>query len=230
MSNEVVHYTLDESIAVIRLDDGKVNALSHAVLDGLHAALDRAEKDEAKAVVLAGREGRFSAGFDLSVMSEGIESANQLACKGGELAICLYDSPRPVVLAVTGHALAMGAILLMSADERIGADGPFKIGLNEVTIGMTLPEFALILAEERLSRRHLFRATSAAEIYTPIGAIDAGFLDRVVAPEDVLSEAIARARSMAETLDETAHRNTKRALRKTDVERLRHSLETGTIF
>ena len=83
MSNEVVHYTLDESIAVIRLDDGKVNALSHAVLDGLGAALDRAEKDDAKAVVLAGREGRFSAGFDLSVMSEGIESANRLACKGG---------------------------------------------------------------------------------------------------------------------------------------------------
>jgi len=230
MSNEAVRYTLDESIAVIRLDDGKVNALSHAVLDGLHAALDRAEKDDAKAVVLAGREGRFSAGFDLSVMSEGIESANRLASKGGELAIRLYDSPRPVVLAVTGHALAMGAILLMSADERIGADGPFKIGLNEVAIGMALPEFALIFAEARLSRRHLIRATSSAEIYTPAEAVDAGFLDRVVAPADVLSEAIARARSMAETLDETAHKKTKRALRKPDVERLRHSLETGIAF
>ena len=230
MGSEIVHYTFDESIAVIRLDDGKVNALSHAALDALQAALDSAEKDDAKAVVLAGREGRFSAGFDLSVINEGIESANQLASKGGELAIRLYDSPRPVVLAVTGHALAMGAILLMSADERIGADGPFKIGLNEVTIGMTLPEFALILAEARLSRRHLFRATSAAEIYTPTNAIDAGFLDRVVAPEDVLSEAIARARSMAETLEEAAHKNTKRALRQTDVERLRRSLETGTAF
>ncbi|MFV2071948.1 MAG: crotonase/enoyl-CoA hydratase family protein [Thermoanaerobaculales bacterium] len=230
LDKAAVQYRLEGPIAVIRLDDGKVNALSHPVLDALHASLDRVEQDGAKAVVLVGREGRFSAGFDLAIMNEGIGSANRLALKGGELAIRIYDSPRPVVLGVSGHALAMGAILLMAADERIGADGPFKIGLNEVAIGMTLPEFALTFAEERLSRRHLVRATSAAELYSPADAVDAGFLDRVVAAEDVVSEAIARARSMADTLDAVAHERTKRLLRQASIERLRRSLEKGPVF
>jgi enoyl-CoA hydratase len=222
---EVVHYALDGSVAIVRLDDGKVNALSHDMLDGFGDALDRADKDDAGALVLAGREGRFSAGFDLSVMRQGAEQANQLVAKGGEIAVRLYDSPRPVVLGVTGHAIAMGAILLMAADERIGADGAFKIGLNEVAIGMPLPEFAVIFADDRLSRRHLQRATSASEIYTPAGAVDAGFLDRVVAPQDVIPEAIARGRAMAEAFDRNAHAHTKRAVRRATLERLRHSLE-----
>jgi len=225
MASEIVQYSLEDGVAVVGLDDGKANAVSHALLDGLDAALDRADKDEAKALVIAGREGRFSGGFDLSVMGQGPEAAMELVNRGAALAVRCYDSPRPVVLACTGHAVAMGAVLLLSADERIGADGAFKIGLNEVAIRMTLPEFALIFAEERLSRRHLVRATSAAEIYSPRDAVDAGYLDRVVAPEAVVDEAIARARTLGETLDPVAHRNTKRALRRPALERLRASLD-----
>lgn len=225
MSNEVVRYALEESVAVISLDDGKANAFSHAVLDALEAAIDRAEKDAAKALVLVGREGSFSAGFDLSVITQGVEAAMELATKGGRLAMRLFDSPRPVVLGVTGHAMAMGAILLLSADERIGAEGSFKIGLNEVAIGMALPEPVLALAAERLSRRHLYRATSAAEVYTPAGAVDAGYLDRLVAPESVVQEAIARARTMADTLNADAHRATKSVLRRQTLERLRAALQ-----
>ncbi len=220
-----VTYLLDdESVALVRLDDGKANALSRSVLAELHAAFDRAEKDEAKAVVLCGREGRFCAGFDLSVMREGPDKAMRLVLEGADLGARIYDFPAPVVIGATGHALAMGAVLLLSADERIGADGPFKVGLNEVAIGMTLPVFALVLAEERLSRRHLPRATAGAEIYTPAEAVDAGYLDRVVTPEAVVDEAVARARMLASTLDAAAHRNTKRALRAPALERLRQAI------
>ena len=170
-------------------------------------------------------EGRFSAGFDLTVMQAGLDKAMEILAKGADLAMRVYESPRPVVFGVTGHALAMGAVLLMTADERIGADGAFKVGLNEVAIGMTLPDFALVLADERLSRRHLYEATSAARVYTPVEAVDAGFLDRVVPPDRVVPEAIARATQMAETLHAKAHANTKRALRKPTVERLRATLE-----
>lgn len=106
MSNEAVSYTREESVTVICLDDGKANAFSHAVLDALDAAIDRAEKDDAKALVLVGREGTFSAGFDLSVMTKGVEAAMELAAKGARLAMRVYNSPRPVVLGVTGHAMA----------------------------------------------------------------------------------------------------------------------------
>lgn len=225
MSQDAVRYALDENIAVLTLDDGKANALSHAVIDALAEGLDRAAKDEARAILLAGRPGRFCAGFDLKVMRQGLGEAGALVLDGADLAARLFDWPVPVVLAVTGHALAMGAVLCLAADERIGADGDFKIGLNEVAIGMTLPDFAVELARERLSRRHLGRAVAQAEIYTPGTAADAGFLDRVVPPEQVVSEALARAKALAAGLDLAAHAATKRALRAGTRERLRASLE-----
>jgi len=228
MPDGPVTYTLEDEVALIHLDDGKANALSHDVLDALLAAQERADKDEAKALVLAGREGRFCAGFDLSVMRDGIEAATEIGNKGAAFALGLYESPRPVVFAVTGHAMAMGAVILLTADERIGAEGPFKIGLNEVAIGMALPRFALLFAEERLSKRHLQRATSAAEIYNPADAVDAGFLDRIVAPDAVVSEAVTKAKQMAASLDLRAHAKTKRDLRGPTLEKLRSSLEAGS--
>jgi enoyl-CoA hydratase len=218
--SDAVRYQLDEDVAIIHLDDGKANALSPDVLDGLHRALDQATADEAKALVLLGRDGRFSAGFDLSIMSQGIEKAMGMVSNGARLGLRLYESPIPVVIGATGHALAMGAVLLLAVDERIGAEGAFKVGLNEVAIGMALPEFALAFAEDRLSRRHIYRATTAAEIYSPTGAVEAGYFDRVVPRDQVEKEAIERAHAMAATLDPRAHRATKKAMRAATVKRL----------
>ena len=214
----------EDGVARVHLDDGKANALSHTVLDALFSAFDEAEKQQARAVSMVGRPGRFSAGFDLSVVRQGPQEAADLVLKGADLAIRVFSFPAPVVLGVTGHALAMGALLCLSADERIGADGEFKIGLNEVAIAMTLPDFRILLAEERLSRRHLQRAVAQAEIYTPQGAVDAGYLDRVVAPEAVADAALARARELADGLHAGAHRNTKLALRAEALEKLRASV------
>ena len=144
-----VQYSLDGNIARILFDDGKANALSHDALDALSDALDRAAS-EANCVLWLGRPGRFSAGFDLRVMSQGRRAITELVAKGAKLALRVYESPVPVVLGVTGHALAMGAILLMAADRRIGTAGNFKIGLNEVAIGMTLPDFGIEFAKARL--------------------------------------------------------------------------------
>ena len=229
MSSELVHCEQKGTVTVIRIDDGKVNALSHDVLDQLCAAFDHADTVAAGAVALVGREGKFSAGFDLSVMNQGIEAATELLSKGAQLALRIYDSPRPVVFGVTGHALAMGAVLLMTPDERIGAEGTYKIGLNEVAIGMTLPEFALILADERLSRRHLYRATSQAEIYSPQDAVDVGYLDTIVPADRCAETAIARAGELAATLHAKAHRNTKHALRRDTVDKLKTSLGASIV-
>jgi enoyl-CoA hydratase len=222
MSDPAVQYELKDTTAIIRVDDGKANALSQALIADCNAALDRAEK-EARAVLLVGRPGRFSAGFDLSVMRQGGQAVAELVGAGADLALRLYGSPQPVVLAVTGHALAMGAVLCLAADERIGAEGDFKIGLNEVAIGMTLPRFALEFARERLSKRHLSRAVAGAEIYTPAGAVDAGFLDRATSPESLFEEALTAAARLA-ALDPTAHRNTKLRLRGPAIEQIRRSV------
>ena len=220
----IVHTEIRDSVAIVRMDDGKANAFSHAMLDALGAALDRAEK-EARAIVLAGRAERFSGGFDLKVMRQGGDAVPALVTAGARLAIRVYECPLPVVIACTGHALAMGAVLLLAPDLRIGAQGAFKIGLNEVAIGMTLPGFAMELARERLSPRHLVRATALAEIYTPEGAVDAGFLDRAVPPAELEAVAVAEAARCAAELQQPAHRTTKRRLRAASAARLHDSLE-----
>ncbi|MEJ5255552.1 MAG: crotonase/enoyl-CoA hydratase family protein [Acidimicrobiales bacterium] len=212
-ANDSVTYELTGPVAVIRFDDGKANAISHGVVEQLDRALTRAEGDQAKAVVLLGRPGRFSAGFDLTTMRAGAEEARDLLRVGAELALRIYTFPAPVVLGVTGHALAMGAILLLSADTRIGAAGEFKIGLNEVAIGMPVPRFATELARDRLTPRHLTAAVNLARIYDPAGAVEAGYLDEVVSPDDVEQAALDHATSLATTLNPTGFRLTRRSLR-----------------
>jgi enoyl-CoA hydratase len=187
-----VSYTLDGAVATIAMDDGKVNAMSLQMQAELGQALDRAQADRAS-VVLAGRKGVFSAGFDLPVLGAGGEPALKMLAGGFELARRLLTFPTPVVAACSGHALAMGVFLLASVDYRIGADGAFKIGANEVAIGMVLPRAAVEICRARLAPPHYGRALVSAEIYRPAEAVAAGFLDQVVAEEQVLAEAQATA-------------------------------------
>ncbi len=195
-----VTYQLDGNVAVIRFDDGKANVLTHGAIEAIHSLLTRAEADEAKAVVIMGRPGRFSAGFDLSVMGAGPDQARDLLRAGADLALRIYTFPMPVLLGATGHALAMGAILLMAADVRIGADGAFKVGLPEVEIGMPLPSFAVELARDRLSKRHFLPAVQHAVVTTPAEAVDVNFLDRVVPPDEVEAATLAAAHELADRL------------------------------
>ena len=223
-TDQTVTLTIDADVAVIRLDDGKANALSHEVLDSILEALDRAEA-EARAAVIVGREGRFSAGFHLPTMMAGMDSALPLLKKGADVAIRVYTARVPVVLAVTGHALAMGAILLMRADRRIGAQGDFKIGMNEVAIGMPVPRFAAQVAAARLSPRHLVSAIGLATIYGPDDAVEAGYLDRVVPAGEVEAAAIAEAAHLAELLDPGAFKMTRDIMHGDDAERFRAAMD-----
>jgi enoyl-CoA hydratase len=210
--------TIEDGVAVLRFDDGKANVLSYAAIDSFAAALDRAEA-EAQSVCIVGREGKLCAGFDLSVMNEGIDSARELVGRGGELLMRIYQHPQPVVAAVTGHALAAGALLVLACDVRIGADVPAKIGLNETAIGMPLPLFAIALAEDRLATTALVPATLGAQIYDPHGAVDAGYLDRVVPTDAVADEAIAEARRLG-AYSRTAYAQTKQVLRAGTLQRV----------
>ena len=223
MTDSAVHYSLDEGLATITFDDGKANVINASVLTDLAAAFDRAE-EQARCVVWRGRAGRFCAGFDLKVFAAGGAQASDLLRRGAEFAVRLYSFPSPVVIACTGHALGMGAIYLLAADVRIGAEGPFKIGLPEVTIGMAMPGFGRELAWARLSPTHRDVAVCCAEIFGPQEARRAGFLDRVVAADGFEDElAVSSARLVG--LDPSAHYQTKMALRSESLGALRRSLE-----
>jgi len=201
-------------VLVVTMDDGRANALSIEQSRGLLGALADAEADaDIAAVVIAGRPGRFSGGFDLGVIGSGDGARiREMVDGGGELVRRAYGCSVPVVAACTGHAVAAGALLLLGCDHRVGPDADVKIGLNEVAIGLTLPGWALTIAAERLSRRHLQRSVANARLFDGKGAVDAGFLDEVVAPDAVIATAIERASELA-ALDPSAYAGTVAALR-----------------
>jgi enoyl-CoA hydratase len=219
--------TIEDGVAVVRLDDGKANALSMSLIGDLHEALDTASK-EATSVCLVGNAKALCAGFDLSVMRGGFEGMVELVRTGGELLMRLYGHPQPTLAAVTGHALAAGALLVLACDTRVSGDAPAKIGLNEVAIGMTLPTFAVELARDRLSKRYLTRATVEGEIFSPEGALAAGYVDMIVAADECERSAIDVARRLGQ-LDANAYAGTKQALRGATIERVRPTLESATV-
>ncbi len=224
MTDELATYSLDGPVATITIDDGKVNAYSIPMLRAIHAALDQAESDGA-VVLITGREGRFSAGFDLKVFAAGGEEVGEMLVLGATLSERVLGFPTPVVVACTGHAIAAGTFLPLAADARIGADGPFVIGLNEVKIGLTLPWFAVELARYRLDPAHFDRAVVSATMFNPSEAVGAGFLDRVVAPEDLHATALATATELA-GLNMEAHAATKLRARGAALTAIRSAIET----
>lgn len=216
--SDLVSYQLDDGIATLTLNNGKVNALSPAVFEALNSALDRAEQDRA-VVILTGQPGILSGGYDLKVMTSSPESAMALVATGSTFSRRMLAHPFPIIVACPGHAIAKGAFLLLSADYRIGVEGAFNIGLNEVLIGMTMHHAGIELARDRLGKSAFHRSVINGELFDPEGAIEAGFLDKVVAPEALMAAA-STAAAQLKKINMTAHKNTKLKVRKALLETL----------
>jgi len=207
----LVNYRTEASSVRITMDDGKVNALSPQMLDELHAAFERAST-EGLPVVLSGRQGIVSAGFDLKVLNAGGPAAADLLQAGFTLAERVLSFPTPVVIACTGHTIAMGFFLLLSGDYRIGVSGPYKLTANEVAIGMSIPRAAVELCRHRLAPGYLDRVIILAEVFSPETALPAGILDRVVEATE-LDGAVDELVAQLATLDMGAHRFAKLRVR-----------------
>ncbi len=209
---ELIGLEINENIAVITLKNGKVNAISHQVIEEINNALDQAEEASA-VVILTGQPGIFSAGYDLKVMNTSLDLAVSLTTAGSKLTRRMLSFPFPIIGACTGHAIAKGAFLLLSCDHRIGSIGAFKIGLNEVTIGMTMHQAGIELARNRIPINYLTRSVINAELFDPETAALAGFLDTLAAPEQLMETAMAVANQML-SLNMLAHHCTKLKERK----------------
>jgi len=218
-----VTYQLKDSVATITMDDGKVNALSIATLSALNGALDRAVADRA-VVVLTGRPGVFSAGFDLRVLGAGGPDSQKMALMGFELAYRLLSFPTPVVIACSGHAIAMGVFLVLAGDYRLGADGPFKMVANEVAIGITMPYFGVEMCRQRLTPAHFGRAVIFSEMFAPTDAVPAGFLDRVVPAAELQADAAKVAATFAK-LNMTALTASKMRVREQALKAVRAAID-----
>ncbi|WP_422416405.1 crotonase/enoyl-CoA hydratase family protein [Pseudomonas sp. GZD-222] len=216
--SELITYHLEDGIATLTLNNGKVNAISPDVIAAFNAALDQAVTDRA-VVIITGQPGILSGGYDLKVMTAGPKEAVSLVTAGSTLARRMLAHPFPIIVACPGHAVAKGAFLLLSADYRIGVEGPFSIGLNEVQIGMTMHHAGIELARDRLRRSAFHRSVINAEMFDPISAVDAGFLDKVVPVEQLQETALAAARQLKK-INMNAHKHTKLKVRKALLETL----------
>jgi len=220
--SELISYHLEDGIATLTLSNGKVNAISPDVIAAFNTALDQATTDRA-VVIITGQPGILSGGYDLKVMTAGPKEAVSLVTAGSTLARRLLSHPFPVIVACPGHAVAKGAFLLLSADYRIGVDGPFSIGLNEVQIGMTMHHAGIELARDRLRRSAFHRSVINGEMFSPRDAVDAGFLDKLVTPQDLQETALNAARQLKK-INMNAHKKTKLKVRKELLETLDHAI------
>lgn len=221
--SDLISYQLEDGIATLTLSNGKVNAISPDVIAAFNTALDRAEQDRA-IVIITGQPGILSGGYDLKVMTSGPQNAINLVAAGSNLARRMLAHPFPIIVACPGHAVAKGAFILLSADYRIGVEGPFNIGLNEVQIGMTMHHVGIELARDRLRKSAFHRSVINGEMFDPAAAVDAGFLDKVVPAEQLLATAQAAAQQMKK-INMTAHKNTKLKVRKALLETLDAAIE-----
>jgi enoyl-CoA hydratase len=204
-----IGYQLEERVAVLTLDDGKVNAMSLAFFEALNAALDRAEREVPGALVFNGRPGVFSAGLDLKLLPTlPAEAMAKTLVAFGRVMLRVFTFPIPTVAAVSGHAIAGGAILAFACDRRAVADGAFRLQLNETAIGLTLPTWAITISESVVPVRWRTEALLHARPYAPSEALERGLVDVVTRPERLLDEARALAAPLT-ALDQKAYAATK---------------------
>ncbi len=222
--DNIVTYSRSESISHIVMSDGKVNVMSVRMLEALHAAFDAAERDKT-VVVLTGHGATFSAGFDLKVFAAGsADEIYRMVKSGAELVLRILSFPTPVVVACNGNAVAMGAFLVLAADLRIGAEGNYKIGLNEVAIGLALPQFGIEVARQRLTPAHFNRTVTTGEMFAPPEALAAGFLDRVVPSADLDAAAHQAAEALSK-INMAAHAATKLRARGPAISAIRAAID-----
>lgn len=218
---DCVGYRCESGVATITIDDGKVNVMTADLLGDLCCKIEQAQSDSAMILLQSGREGVFSAGFDVRPLASGDREASRALLEAGvETILALLEHPFPVISLCAGHAYPMGAFLLLASDLRIGVVGSYLIGMNEVAIGMPVPDFALELAGHRLVPSHFHRAVALGQMLSPEGALDAGFLDLLFEPDGVSAQ-VEQSIAQLGKINMAAHASTKHRMRAKVVEAIR---------
>ncbi len=218
MPSKDIQFEEKDDIGIITLNDGKANVFTVERISAINEHLDATE--DAGAVIFTGANGRFSGGFDLNTIRGNDAGAAELLAAGAEMISRIFMHPRPVISAVNGHAIAMGAFLVLASDLRIGATGDYRMSLPEVAIGMTMPVWAMELARARLSKRYLQRAAVMAEVFVAEDALKAGFLDELIAPDQLMARAMEEATRL-KSLQNPFFAGTKQRSRQETIDRIK---------
>lgn len=197
MTNSFATLSQEDEISIITLDDGKANVFSEEMTQAINDCLDKVPTDSGS-LIITGRPGMFSAGFDLKVIASGdVPKIKKMSLSGFKLLSRIFSFPRPVVAACSGHGIALGTFLLCCCDYRIGIKGEFLLGANEMKTNMVIPTPILELIKFRISPSHKYRSILGAEMYQLDKAIGAGLMDQVEEAETLMDAAIEKAKDLA---------------------------------
>jgi len=223
MTDQIATLTSDGDVSIITLNDGKANVFSPEMSKAVSSLLDQVPEDKGS-LVITGRPGIFSAGFDLKIISSGDSDAVASMVKAGfTLLARIYNFPRPVIAACSGHGVALGAFLLCCADYRLGAKGQFIVQANETRNNMSIPTPILEISKSRISKTHWYRAILNAEAYPVEKAIEPGYLDEVTEPDSLMIRAMEVANDLA-TLGHPHYKLTKDLDQKETLKRIHDAI------
>ena len=208
MSEKLATLKKEDNVSILTLDDGKANVFSSEMSQHINECLDDVPTEDG-CLVITGREGIFSAGFDLKTIEGGdMKLIQNMTINGFKLLSRIFAFPRPVIAACSGHGIALGTFLLCCCDYRIGVKGDFMLGANEMRTNMVIPLPILELIKFRVAQSHKYRAVLGAEMYTLENAIDAGLMDEVVESDNLMKVALEKATDLA-TMGHPAYSMTK---------------------
>jgi enoyl-CoA hydratase len=223
MSARIATLTSKDDISIITLDDGKANVFSPKMIQDVNECLDKVPT-ESGALIITGRDGMFSAGFDLKIISAGdMQATMDMSLSGFKLLSRLFSFPRPILAACSGHGIALGTFLLCCCDYRIGVKGDFMIGANEMRTNMVIPIPILELISHRVSASHKYRAILGAEMYSIENGIGAGLIDEVVDPENLMETAMLKAKDLA-TMGHPSYSLTKELLIREPLQKINDAI------
>ena len=197
MTDKLATLSLDEDVSIITLDDGKANVFSPSMIAAVNKCLDDVPTEKG-ALIITGRTGMFSAGFDLKIISAGdMDATKEMSLNGFKLLSRIFSFPRPVLAACSGHGIALGTFLLCCCDYRIGVKGEFLVGANDMRTNMVIPVPILELIKFRVAQSHKYRAVLGAEMYSIENAIEAGIIDEIVDADNLMNTALTKAKDLA---------------------------------
>ena len=229
MVDKLATLSYEGDVSIITLDDGKANVFSEEMTQAVNGCLDKVPT-ETGSLIITGRPGMFSAGFDLKVIASGdVPKIKTMSVSGFKLLSRIFSFPRPIVAACSGHGIALGTFLLCCCDFRIGVKGKFLLGANEMRTNMVIPTPILELIKFRVSSAHKYRAVLGAEMYPLEKAIDAGLMDIAVEPDRLMEVAMEKAKDLA-TMGHPSYTLTKELFIKDVAESIDHAIKELETF
>ncbi len=223
MKNSVATLKKHNDVSIITLDDGKANVFSYEMLTAINTCLDQVPKDLGS-LVIAGRPGIFSGGFDLKTLGSGdVDAILKMVTLGYETLLTLFSFPRPVIAAVPGHSVALGIFVTCCADYRIAVDGEYICQANEVRNNMDIPTQIMEIVKSRVNKRYFYRAVLNGDPLSMQESVEAGYIDELVSPDNLMQRVLEKAEDLA-TLGHPHYEKTKNVAQVEIVEKIQKAL------